>query len=168
MTSPQQPATYPASPYPGYVLMPAQPPKNRVGIVGAVVTVLGALTALAGTALHWYSVGGIDIDLHDIEQATSPSGAKALPHTYFGWLLWVLLALTIVAALLANVPGPLSTTLRVLSPLLGVLSVILLLASLGQLQRDRSVFDDATVGLWAIVIGFIVTGFGGVFGPRRH
>ncbi|MEP7021821.1 MAG: hypothetical protein ABI808_14340 [Pseudonocardiales bacterium] len=162
MSSPEQ-----TSPYPGYMLVPVRSPKNRVGTTGAIVTVVGALMALIGTALPWYSVNGVHVRLQDFTAGTSSSNAKPFPHAYFGWLLWVLLGLTLVAALLATLPGPLSTILRVLSPLLGVLSAFLLVISLGELL-ETSIYDHTALGFWAILIGFIVTGFGGVFGPRRR
>lgn len=162
MSSPEQ-----TSPYPGYVLVPVRSPKNRVGTAGAIVTVVGVLAALVGTVLAWYSVNGVTVDLQDFAKGTSSSGAKPLPHAYFGWLLWVLLALTFVAALLAALPGRLSKTLRILSPLLGVLNAFLLVMSLGELL-EVSIYDHTALGFWAILIGFIVTGAGGTLGPRRR
>lgn len=168
MTPPGHPYGYPSSAHPGYVLVPVRAPKNRVGVVGPIVAVAGALIALVGTVLHWYDASGVNIDLHDLAKGTDVTGAKALPHVYFGWLLWVLLGLTIVTALLANVPWSLSTMLRVLSPVFGGLCVVLLLVSLGQLRQSGSIFDNAAVGLWVILLGFVLTGIGGVFGPRRR
>ena len=162
MSSPEQ-----TSPYPGYLLVPVRTPRNRVGTTGVIVSVAGALMALVGTALPWYSVHGVHVRLQDFTAGTSASAAKALPHAYFGWLLWVLLALTIIAALLAAVPGPLSRTLRILSPLLGGLSALLMLVSLGQLE-EASIYNHTALGFWVILIGFISTGLGGSFGPRRR
>lgn len=150
------------------MLVPVRAQKDRAGIAGAIVTVVGTLTALVGTVLAWYSVTGADVDLQDFARGTSSAGAKDLPHMYFGWLLWLLLALTFVAALLATLPGPLSVTLRILSPLLGVLNAVLMVVSLGQLSPDNSIYDHTASGFWATLIGFIVTGFGGVFGPQRR
>ncbi|PZS17201.1 MAG: hypothetical protein DLM57_08970 [Pseudonocardiales bacterium] len=168
MSAPVQPYGYPQSPYPGYVLVAARGPKNRVGVLGPILAIAGALIALAGTVLHWYSAGGAHVDLHDLAKGTDVTGAKALPRVYFGWLLWLLLGLTIVAALLANVPWSMSAVLRVLSPVFGALGVVLLLVSLGQLHESGSIFDNAAVGLWAVLLGFVLTGIGGVFGPRRR
>ncbi len=168
MSAPGQPSGYPSSPPPGYQLVPIQAPKTRVGIIGPILVIVGALFALIGTLMHWYQVTGVNVDLHDLTKGTDVAGAKALPRVYFGWLLWVSLALTIVTALLANVPWSLSTALRVLSPVFGALCVLLLLVSLGQLRENASVFDNAAVGLWVILLGFVLTGIGGTFGPRRR
>ncbi len=135
---------------------------NPVGMAGAA---LGGVLALFGTLVDWYSPGSIS--LQDIIRALQAPGADAFPKAYFGWLLWVLLALTVVTALFANTVGPLTTALRVVSPLLGVLGAVLLCTSLGQLISNRSIFDHSSAGLWLVVVGFVIAGVSAIPGPRR-
>jgi hypothetical protein len=46
-------------------------------------------------------------------------------------------------------------------------TALLIVVGLGQSQ-EASIYDHTALGFWAILIGFIVTGLGGVFGPRRR
>lgn len=158
----------PHLPSPGYGYPPpgrgasASRRANPVGIASAAI---GGSLALLGTLLDWYSPGSIS--LQDILQALQAPGAKAFPRAYFGWLMWVLLALTVVTALFANTVGPLSTTFRVASPLIGVLGAVLICVSLGQLVRDQSIFDRSSAGLWLVLAGFLIAGMSAIPGPRR-
>lgn len=156
--------------------LPAQgygyPPPGRGGLasrtanpLGIALATIGGGLALIGTLVDWYSPGSTS--WQDIIQALDAPGAKAFPKAYFGWLMWVLLALTVVAALFANTAGPLGTTLRVVSPLFGVLGAVLVCTSLGQLIQRGSIFDHSSAGLWLVLAGFILAGAGGIPGPRR-
>jgi hypothetical protein len=148
----------------GFAYRPQRP--TRVGNPAAMaVALLGGAAALAGTALDWYSPG--DVSLQDIVSALDAPGAKAFPQAYFGWLMFVLLAATVLAALFANVVHPLSTALRMVSPLLGVAGAALVCVSLHQIIRGASIFDHTAIGLWLVLAGFVVAGLSGVPGPRR-
>lgn len=142
---------------------------RRVGLIGVAVTTIGTVLLGGSMAIIWYANGRLDhVDLSDIVKAADNDAVKALPHAFFGWLLWVLWAVTLVVALVANLPGPLSTAFRVLGPVLGVLGVVLVYASLDQLiSGEGHVFDHASIGLWLAFVGFLVTGLGGAFGTRR-
>lgn len=161
MSRPYLPAQGYAYPPPGRG-GPASRTANPLGI--ALATIGGAL-ALIGTLVDWYSPGSTS--LQEIIQALDAPGAKPFPKAYFGWLMWVLLALTVVAALFANTAGPLGSTLRVVSPLFGVLGAVLVCTSLGQLIQRGSIFDHSSAGLWLVLAGFILAGAGGISGPRR-
>lgn len=147
---------------------PAARPR-RVGLIGVAVSTIGTLLLGGSMAIIWYANGRLDhVDLSDIVKAADDDRVKALPHAFFGWLLWVLWAVTLVVALVANLPGLMSTVLRVLAPVLGVLGVVLVYASLDQLIAGSGhVVDHASIGLWLAFVGFLVTGLGGAFGPRR-
>lgn len=158
----------PYLPAPGYGYPPAgwaTHPVRRANPVGLVLAVLGGSVALVGTLVDWYSPGSIA--LHDIIAGLDAPGAKAFPRAYFDWLMWALLALTVVTALFANTVGPLTTTLRVASPLLGALGAILVCASLGQLISGQSIFEHSGAGLWLVLAGFVLAGASGIIGPRR-
>ena len=140
---------------------------SRVGNPAAMLfALLGGAAALVGTLLDWYSPG--PVSLSDIVHALDAPGAKAFPKAYFGWLMFVLLAVTVVAALFANAAHPLSTALRVISPLLGVLGAALVCLSLDQLIQGASIFDHTGAGLWLVLAGFVVAGLSGIPGPRRR
>lgn len=157
---------YAAMPGSGYPPTAWGPPAARsANPVGIVVAIVGGALSLIGTLVEWYSPGSVT--LQDIIRALDAPGAKAFPKAYFGWLMWVVLALTVVAALFANVAGPLSTPMRVASPVLGALGAILVCVSLGQLISGRSILDQSGAGLWLVLGGFIVAGLAGVLGPRR-
>jgi hypothetical protein len=150
----------------------AHPPSTqlrtpRVGNPAAMAcAVAGGAAALVGTVFDWYSPG--HTSLPDIVKLLDAPGAKAFPKAYFGWLMFVLLAATVVAALFANAAHPLSTALRIVSPLLGLLGAALVLVSLDQLVSGASIFDHAGAGLWLVLAGFVVAGFSGTPGPRRR
>lgn len=137
----------------------------RPNLVGVSVAFGGGVLALLGTAVNWYSPGSVS--LQDIVSILDLPGAKTLPKAYFGWALWVVLALTVICSMLGNVPGPLSTPGRIAGPLLGAGGAALVCASLSALIEGHSIFDHADAGLWFVLAGFLVAGAAGAFGPRR-
>lgn len=147
--------------YPSAWQMHALRGANTMGIALAAI---GGVVALIGTLVDWYSPS---VSLRDIILALDAPGAKAFPQAYFQWLMWVLLALTVAAALFANTVSPLSTALRVASPILGALGVVLVLVSLGQVIEGASIFSHASGGLWLVLGGFVVAGAAGTLGPVR-
>jgi hypothetical protein len=146
---------------------PSTPRGARIGVTGVVLTSVGALVSLAGTFAAWYDDGGHRVFLYQIVHAAKAPGADALPRAYFGAALWLLLAATIAVSMLASVPGRLTPGLRVLSPLLGALAVVLTYSSLTQLVTGARVFDHAALGLWLVLAGWLITGLAGAAGPRR-
>jgi hypothetical protein len=154
---------------PGHWYGPPQgygaPVARRANPVGITLAVIGGALALIGTLVDWYSPGSIS--LQDIIQALDAPGSKAFPKAYFDWLMWVLLAATVVAAVFANTVGPLSTPLRVVSPLFGALGAALVCTSLGQLLQGQSIFDHSSAGLFLVLAGFLLAGVSGILGPRR-
>jgi hypothetical protein len=175
VTYPYQPVPGPADPASG-AWAPAgygsaygaygagRPPVRRVpNPVGIAIALVGGIAALVGVFVDWYT----DVQLGDIVNGLDADGAKAFPKAYFGWLMWVLLAATVVAALLANLPVGVAGALRVISPILGVLGAVLVIVSLHELIRGASVFDHSAGGLYLVLVGFVVSGAGGVPGPRR-
>jgi hypothetical protein len=148
-----------------------RPPATRtstveVGWLGVTVAAAGAVLVLTGSFAAWYSAGGRSVYLHDLVSAARPATARFVPHAYFGGVFWLLLAATIAISLLANLPGRFSRWLSLLSPLLGVLGVLVTYAGLEQLVAGGRVFEDSALGLWLVLGGWLVTGIGGAAGPR--
>ena len=159
----------PVSPPPGYgygadpYASPASPVRRAANPLGIVATLVGGGLVLLGSFLPWYT----DTYLGDIVNALDADGAKAFPKAYFDWLMWVLLAVTVVAGLFANLPLGAATALRIVSPILGALGAVLVFASLNDLISNGSAFDHSAVGLYLTLVGFLLAGVGGVLGPRR-
>ncbi len=145
-------------PYPG------RPPVRRVvNPAGIAIALLGGGAALIGSFVDWYT----DVKLGDIVNALDVDGAKAFPKAYFGWLMWVLLAATVVTALFANLPHGAAGALRIVSPVLGAVGAVLVLVSLDELVQTGSVYDHSSGGLYLVLLGFVGAGVGGALGPRR-
>lgn len=168
---------YPVPPPPGYGYGygppggPAAPPwaggGRAVNPAGIAVSLVGGALVLLAAFLPWYSAGDNDTVLADIVRALDVDGAKAFPKAYFGWLIWVVLAGCVVAALFANLPGRASGALRVAAPVLGAAGALCVVLALDDLIRQGSVFDNSGAGLYLTLIGFLVAGAGGALGPRR-
>lgn len=157
---------------------------QSVGIIGLVGAAVGAILLIVGaTALAWYKIRGQNgkfSDLHtDIKDAPGAAGL-GLAKAYFGWLAWVLLALVIIAAVLANLPiGSTSLVFRIVAPVIGVLGLGLTLLALNnywdklkdQFQSvgidDVGIFKHSQIGMYLMLAGFLIAGVAGVFGPRR-
>ena len=148
----------------GFAYPPPRP--TRVGNpVAMMLAIDGGGAALVGMLLNWYSG---DVSLGDIVDALDAPGAKAFPKAYFGWVMFVLLAATVVAALLANTTLAVGGPLRVVSPVLGVAGAALVLVSLHQLISSGSIFEHSAIGLWLVLAGFVVAGLSGIPGPRHR
>lgn len=147
----------------GFAYPPPRP--TRVGNpVAMMLAIDGGAAALVGMLLNWYS----GVPLGDIVDALDAPGAKAFPKAYLGWIMFVLLAATVVAALLANTTLLVGGLLRVISPVLGGAGAALVLVSLHQLISSGSIFEHTAIGLWLVLAGFVVAGLAGIPGPRRR
>lgn len=153
-------------------------PRQTFGIVGLVVAVVGAVVLISGFFLSWYKVAGQEIKFSDIHKDLNAAGsvAPALPKAYFGWLAWVLLALVLIAAVLANLPiGSSALIFRILAPIIGLVGVLLTLLALNSYfdkakdvgATDVGIFKHSAIGLYLTLAGFVIAGVAGVFGPRR-
>src|SRR4051794_7775688 len=93
----------------------AAPAAARPGVVGIVLAVLGAIAGIiAFTATKWYSDFGVGSKFGDIHKVLdhADGDAAGVAKAYFGWLAWVLLAVAVIVAVLANLPTPASGGLR--------------------------------------------------------
>ncbi len=155
-----------APPPPGYgPPMPVRYPHGarRPNFAGLAVAAVGGAVAIIGTLIPWYE----NTSLGDIVQGASHLN-KDFPEAWFGWALWVVLALTAVAALFANVPGPTSTPLRIIGPLLAVAGAGGTIGALNDLVGDNgSITDHSEAGLWITLLGLLVMGVAAILGPSR-
>jgi hypothetical protein len=152
---------------------------QSVGFIGIAIAVVGALFMIVAiTALNWYSANGEHAKLSDLKKSLDGPGAPGFPKAYFGWLVWVLVVLVLVAAVVANLPiGPAAAAMRIVAPVLGVVGVVVTLLALNNYwsklkdlnggDADVGLFKHSAVGLYLTLIGFLVAGVAGVFGPRR-
>jgi hypothetical protein len=150
--------------------------RERVRVIGLLGAAVGAAMLIAGfTALAWYRIVGRDIKFGDFHRALNQPGAPAFPKAYFGWLGWVLLAVVVVSAALASLPiGSFALTFRIVAPAAGVIGMVVTLLALNNywdnaksFLGDVGVFKHSTVGLYVTLIGFLIAGVAGIFGPRH-
>lgn len=143
-------------------------------VIGTVATVVSFVT------LHWYSVGSAAdsagdgftfADLHDnADQLGAPVAAA-----YFDKLAWGLVAVVVLLGLAARVPSPVTSVLRVLGFLTGILGLALTYYALAQLfnaQRaaggsEHGVLHNAGAGLWLAYAGYALLALGAVVTPSR-
>jgi hypothetical protein len=145
------------------------------GFVGLVLAAIGAVLAVIGaTSLDWYSNGPAHLklrDLHDAAKAVDVGLMKA----YGSYLVWVLLAAVVLAAVLASLPARAAVAFRVIAPLVGVVAVVLTLLALNGFfdkarevgATDVGIFKHSDVGLYLTLAGFVIAGVAGVFGKQR-
>lgn len=141
---------------------------RRYGGVGAGVAVAGAVVVLVSFAvLDWIGRGGSPIaTFRQIHDSVGIAGYAAV---YFGWLGWVLLAVTLLLALAANGASPIHGLLRTVGVLVGLGAVAATVFALKQLA-DASWSDighHADVGYWLAIAGFALMAGGAVIGPRK-
>jgi hypothetical protein len=156
------------------------------GVVGAVLTIVGAaLCIVAFTATNWFKIAGETGDFSDSRKALDRlddiNAAGTLPHAYFGWLAWVLLAAAAVIALLANLPTPASAPLRGFGALIAVAGIAFTLLAVKLISREsiaRQADLPVSYGDWlknaakqpslyVALGGFLLIAIGSLIGPRR-
>lgn len=151
--------------------------RESVRVIGLVTAVVGAvLLVLGAAALNWYSQNGQHVKLHDLYK-DAKAGNVGLMKAYGGYLIWVLIAVVVISAVLASLPiGSSAQVFRVLAPLVGAVGIVLTLVALNSYFDkvkaanpgvDVGIFKHSAVGLYLTLIGFLVAGIAGVFGPRR-
>lgn len=137
------------------------------GIVGTVLTLLGGIAVLVSfTALDWFKGGTTFSDLHDQASADQLNG---FPAVYFGWLGWVFLIIVVIAGVLASVPTPALRICRIIGIVVGIAASGLSFLAI-QLTDNNSYstyIQNARVGFWFAVAGFLIAAIGAGVGPRR-
>jgi hypothetical protein len=166
----QQPGGYPP-PATGYAGGPA--PAPAVGYVGVVLAVLGAAAGIISlTALKWYSTLGRAhfSDVHKLIKGLG-SEANGFGKAYFGWLAWVLLAVAVVVAILANLPTPARSALRALGALISLAGIGLTFLGIKFANNTRysQFIKHANIGFYVLLGAFALTLIGSIIpAPQRR
>lgn len=150
---------------------------------GIALLVVGAVSLLLSfTTLEWYktpkstgdSIGKITFsELHHNLNSFPAQGRPAASVAYFGWLAWVLLIALIVVAFAANVPSKASDGLRMLGFFLGLVGLAVTyytLARYAEASHDlfgtsNGALDNADLGIWCALGGYVLAGLGAALGP---
>jgi hypothetical protein len=151
--------------------------RRSIGVPGVVLVLAGAASVLLSFRfLHWYDVpaghdSSGDVTFSKLHDSSEQLGGAGVANAYFGWLAWVLLLASIVVGVAANVPSPLADGLRVGGFVVGVIGVGGTYYALAQhfnaTGSAHNVFHNATWGVWAALVGFLLAAVGAVLGPRR-
>ncbi len=145
--------------------------RRTFGYVAAAVTVIGGIILMvAFTAVDWVSQSGNHATFPDIRRAmTRAANPPALPHGYFIWLAWVLLAAVVVFGIAGALPTPAHPALRIFGASVGIAGIVLTYLAyykLTGLGFDRSL-QGASVGPYLAAGGFLVAAIGASIGPHR-
>jgi hypothetical protein len=155
---------------------------ERLGVAGTLLVVIGAALVLtAYTALDWYKhdsgQGASHFSaVHDALRALhSVGGANAISYAYFSWLAWVLLAVAVIGALVANLPTSAVRVSRLVGSVVALLGLIATALSIQLTSGDRvastvsyaDYVKKAGFGFYVGLAGFLVIGIGALIGPRR-
>jgi hypothetical protein len=164
---------------------PVRPPVpelgGSVGGPGALLVLLGAvLVLLSYLTLNWYGVTGTTdtapkATFNNLHHSVDQFGGAAAAAVYFDWLSWTLLIAAIVVGTLASLTTRITDAMRVLGFLIGVAGIGCTYYALLQYfdaQADAGALEhnplyNATWGLFAVMLGFLLTAVGSVMGPRR-
>jgi hypothetical protein len=156
---------------------------RRIGVPGVALMTAGAvLVLLSFTTLRWYrqakekgdSVTKVGFaELHHNLDRFPAAGRPAASVAYFSWLAWVLLIALIVVALAANLPGKASDTLRMVGFFLGLVGVAFTYYTLSRYTEathdlfgtSSSALNNADVGIWCALGGYLLAGVGAALGP---
>jgi hypothetical protein len=190
--------------YEGGYIAPAH--RQSIGIVSLVMTATGALLVLVAFLLpDWFRNTGSGTVLSNIgDQSTfreisdaydkikgqirAAGGGAFLKDlhfgigpTYFGWLAWVLLAVTVLFAVVAALPTSAATAFRWLGAGIAIVAIALtfwaiyLISVTGQLRtqiggspRYSDFLSHTAVGFYLAVGGFLLIAIGALIGPRRR
>ena len=198
MTYEPPPATEP--PPPGYGAQPGYggyPPPSATpysgapsaespfGIAGVVLAVLGAvLGVLAFTVLNWFDSGSEHSHFSDVRDVLRLLHSVGADHTtaylYFKWLAWVLLAVAVVSAIVANAATPLATTFRFFGALVGLAGIVVTFVAIdlvgavpagtdttGSPNGYWEYLKHSRVAFYFAIAAFLMTTVASLVAPRR-
>ncbi|MEO8889224.1 MAG: hypothetical protein ABI301_02340 [Jatrophihabitantaceae bacterium] len=158
--------------------------RGRIGAPGIVFMIGGAIGLLLSfTTFEWYSapkatgdsVGKITFSelRHNLDRFPA-QGRPSASVAYFGGLAWALLIALIIVAFAANLPIRASNGLRLLGLFLGLAGAALTYYTLSRYaQATHDLFgtgsgalDNASLGIWCALGGYLLAGIGAALGPR--
>lgn len=134
------------------------------------------LVLLSFRFLHWYQVpAGVDssgdVTFSKLRTSADQLRGAGVTTAYFHWLAWVLLVVAILVGVAANLPTRAADALRVGGFLVGVVGAAGTYYALAQhfdaTGSANGVLHNSTWGLWAALLGFLVTAVGAALGPRE-
>lgn len=145
---------------------------NSIGVVGSLLAVIGAAAIIvAFTAVNWFSDFGTKNHFSDLHKITNTTFGAGVAKAYFGWLGWVLLAVTVILALAANVPSAAAAALRPLGAVVALVSIGLTFWAIKLSSAGTPGYSEylkhARVGFYLAVAGFLIAGIGALIGPHR-
>lgn len=153
-------------------------PSRKFGILGALLTAAGALLiVLAFTVIDWFKGPSGTTRPGDLHRILSHAGnlSEGLSKAYFSWLGWALLALAVLTALIAAAPT-LGGPFRIIGPVVAAAAIAVTFVGI-QLFRSSVVngtgvsystyLNNARVGFYLTLAGFVLIGIGAALGPRR-
>jgi Na+/proline symporter len=160
------------------------PDGRRIGVFGIVLVSAGAIMLiLSFTTLEWRKLVArgdavSEIDFAALRQNLEhfPAGGKPGPTVaYFTWLCWVLLIALILVGFAANLPTRRSNGLRLLGFFLGLVGAAFTyyalsrysLASHDLFGTSSGALDNADLGIWFALGGYLLAGAGSAIGPRQ-
>ncbi|HZY75068.1 MAG TPA: hypothetical protein VFE40_02030 [Jatrophihabitantaceae bacterium] len=160
------------------------PDGRRIGIPGIVLVSAGAIMLiLSFTTLEWRKLAArgdavSEIDFAALRQNLEhfPAGGKPGPTVaYFTWLCWVLLIALIVVGFAANLPTRRSNGLRLAGFFLGLVGAAFTyyalsrysLASHDLFGTSSGALDNADLGIWFALGGYLLAGAGSSIGPMQ-
>jgi hypothetical protein len=143
------------------------------GFVGIALAVIGAvLGVIAFTAVDWFESGPSHFsDVHDaVNQLDKQGFATGIGKVYFGWLAWVLLAVAVIFAIVANLPTPASGAMRTLGALVGLAGIGLTLwaVEFAHGPAYTQFLKHSRIGFYLTLAAFLLTTIGSLIGPARR
>lgn len=162
---------------------------RRIGLAGIGLVSAGAIMLiLSFTTLEWrhrpasQNDAVLKIDFSALRQNLEhfPAGGKPAPTVaYFTWLCWVLLIVLIVVGFAANLPSRSSDGMRLTGFFLGLVGAAFTYYALSRYSQathdlfgtSSGALDNADLGIWFALGGYLVAGAGSALGPmraRRH
>jgi hypothetical protein len=148
----------------------------------ALVSAGAVMLILSFTTLEWRhrpagrSDAVLKIDFAALRQNLEhfPSGGKPAPTVaYFTWLCWVLLIALIIVGFAANLPNRSSDGMRLTGFFLGLVGAAFTYYALSRYAQathdlfgtSSSALDNADIGIWFALAGYLLAGAGSAVGP---
>ncbi len=153
-------------------------PSQLFGILSAVLTAAGALLiVLAFTVFDWFKGPSSTTRLSDLHRILSHAGtlSEGLSKGYFSWLGWALLAVAVLTALIAATPT-VGATFRFIGPVVAAGAIVMTFVGIHLFKSSvvngtgvsySTYLNNARVGFYLTLAGFVLVGVGAALGPRK-
>jgi hypothetical protein len=154
--------------------VPPDPQRGRqFGVVGAVLTALGAIAVLVSfTTVDWLKFPNTSFSLIHHRFSGAHPGISGLTQAYFSWVGWLLFGLVFVAAFCANLPQRRLALLRPIGFALAVVAIGLTFWAISFSNSVRPTYLEylrmERTGFYLAIAGFLMMGIGALMGARRR